>query len=293
LLALGGLIIWSMIGNYLGLLGLPALSGADASTPIYLIGVAVLCVVPLAIVLAFFILPRWDMPGIDQPEQQYIAWLRPGVPAFAIGLCPWIDPIPIILGGTVLLVGFNAWTWSASSARRPAETCRYLLLQLPGAVLTVFWLVIWIEIWARATSFRFPQMGAPIQNVALWIIITIGWLLYVSIRRAGWRGTISALALVLSGLGLSNPGFPAVMAGALYMLNIGGGRVDIEASAQGPLLCDMGAFARHYYIRAGEAGCTFKGASQWIRMLRQREGPARIQFLRANRVIVASSSQPS
>jgi hypothetical protein len=290
LLALGGLLVWSMVGNYVGLLGLPALSGADAAIPIYLVGVALLCALPLAIVLAFFVLPRWDMPGINELERTWIAWLRPGVPALAVCISPWINPTPFILFGTILLIGASGWLWSSATvARRWVHAGRYLALQLPGALLTILWLVVWVQIWMRVATFWFSDNSRSFQILVLWSSAIAGWLVYVAVRRAGWRGTCGTLSLVLAGLGLSNPGFPAVMAGALYMLNIGGGRVDIEASGNGPLLCDMGAFGRHFYVTAPQEGCTFEGTTRWIRQLRTYEGPARTRFLRAHRVKAAVS----
>lgn len=284
---LGGSVVWTAVCNYLGLLGLPGLGGEDAATSIYLMGVAVLCMAPIAIVLAFYLLPRWEEMLIPHPERSWIACLRPAVPALAFSCHRWIDPATVMIAGLGVLAAINAWIWSSGSGRaRLAHAGPYLPLQVLGALLTIAWFATWLSIWLGVARFWFPtvprwaELAVPIgASVA-------GWLVYVAIRLKGWLPALGAAILLLVTLGLSNPGYPAIMAGSLHMLNIGGGRMDLDASRNGPVLCDMGAFGRHYYILAPRKGCTLEGATGWIGNLRNRNGADRVAFLRANRVAV-------
>jgi hypothetical protein len=195
--------------------------------------------------------------------------------------------VPLLLIGLCVAAASNAANWSGRQGKaRILEMVSLMAAQVPAFLLMIVWFALWSSVWMQVAAFWFPAALPAMTSFILIAISASGLIAYIAIRSVGWQPAAAILSVLLLALGLSNPGYAGVMAGALYTLNMGGGRMDLDASDQGPVLCDMGAFGHHFYIRSPTEGCSYEGATRWIGRLRKTEGPGRVKLLRESRIVV-------
>lgn len=290
--ALAAFASWAAFGAYTKVFGLPS-DGADlASNAQPLFGLALFGTLAIACILGIFVLPRWEPRIVGNGAARHLPHMRTAVIATAILIGPWFDfKVPLVLLVPVVLAG--VWTKSRTEAGAidPAAFILNLVYQSTWAFLSIYWLVLWCDMWLHIADFRLPKTTADAAPLIMAVIVSSGCIVQSVMRRRDRRWPLAGLTCVAAALALANPGIPGIVGVALYKMGAGGGAFDVGASVGGRPVCDMGALGRHYYILAGDEGCTLERANRLLGTLRRMPDRERVAFLLANRVQRGSTAR--
>ncbi|MGP7795591.1 hypothetical protein [Sphingomonas sp. CLY1604] len=277
--------IWFALASYVGIFGVSTSEGLDVE-PVRLALVAAVCAFALLVVLAFFSLPRFMENGVEGPISALETVARCSACAGAMLLSPWFD-FATVLAITLLPLLYVTARRTLTDGRRISPisaVCKDMPRQALDAFLTISWLVEWTTLWIHAWFVENAPF-TPSQAGAVFVgIVAAGSLVQIGLRRLGRLSAGAAIASVTAGMAFANPGFAGLLAGALFLVNAGGGRLDVEASAPGRLVCDMGAFGRHFHVRAERDGCTFLAAKRRLRTIMAKDGRDRAAYLVSHRI---------
>ncbi|WP_267432995.1 hypothetical protein [Sphingomonas sp. GM_Shp_1] len=292
LAAFGSFASWMAFGAYAEVFGLLSSGGDLSSDAQPLFGLAFFGAMAIACVLGMFVLPRWEPQIADNGAARYLLHARTAVIATSILIAPWFDfKVPLALLVPLIVAGVYTKSRTEAGGIDPAAFLLNLVCQSTWTFLSMTWLVLWCDMWLHNANFRLPQATANAAPLIMVLIVLSGCVVQSAMRLRDRRWPLAGLAFVAAAIGLANPGVSGLVGVVLYKMDVGGGVFDVGASAVGRPVCDMGVPGRHYYILAGDEGCTLKRANRLLGTLRRMPDRERVAFLLTNRVQPAPAAQ--
>jgi len=291
-LALGTIGLWVAVDVYKGVFGLLSSVGDFPGDAKPLLGLALFFIWGMGSLSAMFLLPRWEPPIATKGALRYLPHMRSAIFAIAILCGGWLGiKVPLVLLVPLIAAGVCTQCEIEAGGITPVTFLQRLLPQCAWAFLSIFWLVLWCEIWLHVAVPRMSQAAFDAAPLVMVVIVLSGCIVQNAMRLRDPQWPLAGLTCVATALCLANPGIPGLVGSALYSMGAGGGAFDIEASTVGRPVCDMGALGHHYYVLAGEEGCTLQRANRLLGRLRAMSDRERITFLLAERVQPASGGR--
>lgn len=242
-------------------------------------------------VFLIFAGPRFEMRLAGRREARWVNAIRVGGPALVFSLSGWINVQGLVwvFALTAALANCVMWSRCDDPRRFFSRCCLAYLRQIPSLLVTPIFLSWFMIVAVQVARACLPQAGASLQAVLVLGFGAIGWSCHRLIAKRGAAAILVPVSLMTAGMTVAHPGFAGLAAIGLYALNVGGGRADLSASSPTELLCDMGAFGKHFYVRAGEAGCSLDATRTFLISLQETHPGDRAVWLRSRRVEPAKS----